>query len=299
MKPIIPWIKAARFRTLPLSAGGIILGGFLAAYEYSFSGITFILALLTAILLQILSNLANDYGDFLKGTDQAAGRTDRALASGLITPAAMKKSLWVVGTAIAIMGLSLVLHSFRNHKLNLLTWIFIGITAIAVAIMYTIGRKPYGYMGLGDIIVLIFFGPVAVVGTYTLMTGNTPGNIWVPSFGFGLLCVAVLNINNLRDIESDRKSNKMTLAVRLGYKGAIWYQYGLFTLAIFLFVLFSRVSSTPFDQFVAIIFGILYYLIALKLSKQPLEPGIYNSALKRVSLLNLLLVIILGIFWLN
>lgn len=292
------WLKAARLRTLPLAAGGILLGSFLAAYEYSFSWTVFLLAFFTAVLLQILSNLANDYGDYQKGTDQAAERTDRALASGAISLKAMKNALWIVGLATLICGLGLLFSAFQKLNLKFLVWFIIGLAAIAAAIKYTVGKSAYGYRGLGDLFVLLFFGPVAVGGTYILMTGQLPDNIWVPSFGFGLLCVAVLNINNLRDIESDKAAGKKTMAVRLGFKKTIWYQYALFGSAILFFILFARVSVSSYDHFLPILIGTAYYFITHKLSKQPIGRDSYNQALKQVSLLNLLFVVLLGIFWL-
>ncbi len=292
------WLKAARLRTLPLAAGGILLGSFLAAYEYSFSWAVFLLAFMTAVLLQILSNLANDYGDFQKGTDQAADRTDRALASGAISLKTMKNALWIVGLATLFCGLGLLFTAFQKLDLKFLVWFIIGLAAIAAALKYTVGKSAYGYRGFGDLFVLLFFGPVAVGGTYILMTGQLPNNAWVPSIAFGLLCVAVLNINNLRDIESDAAAGKKTMVVRLGFKKAIWYQYILFGSAILLFILFARISESPYDHFLPLVVGIAYYFITHKLENQPIGREPYNQSLKQVSLLNLLLVILLGVFWL-
>ncbi len=292
------WLKAARLRTLPLAAGGILLGSFLAAYEFSFSWPVFILALVTAVLLQILSNLANDYGDFQKGTDTAAERTDRALASGNISLESMKKALWMVGLLTLSCGLALLFVAFKSVDLNFLVWLIIGLVSIAAALKYTVGKNAYGYLGLGDLFVLIFFGPVAVAGTYFLMAHQMPDNIWVPAIAFGLLCVAVLNINNLRDIESDKAAGKKTLVVRLGFKKAIWYQYLLQNLAMVLFILFARVTHSQYDYILTIFAGTAYDIITYKLSKQPAGRESYNKALKQVSLINLLFVIALGIFWL-
>ncbi len=292
------WLKAARLRTLPLAAGGILLGSFLAAYEYSFSWAVFFLAFITAVLLQILSNLANDYGDFIKGTDQAADRTDRALASGIISLESMKMALWIVGLATLGCGLALLFVAFQKMDFQFFIWLAIGLAGITAAMKYTVGKSAYGYSGLGDVFVFIFFGPVAVAGTYFLMSGQLPDTIWIPAKAFGFLCVAVLNINNLRDLESDNAAGKKTLVVRLGFKKAIWYQYLLFGLAIILFILFARVSQSPNDHFVPIIFGTFYYLITSKLAKKPEGKESFNLALKQVSILNLLFVIILGIFWL-
>lgn len=292
------WLKAFRLRTLPLAAGGILLGGFLAAFEFSFSWPVMILAMVTAVLLQILSNLANDYGDFQKGTDQAAQREDRALASGSITIDAMKRALWVVGLLTLVCGIGLLFFAFQQVNVKFLIWFLVGLIAIAAALKYTVGKNAYGYMGLGDVFVLLFFGPVAVGGTYFLMAHQWPVNIWIPALAFGLLCVAVLNINNLRDIENDALAGKKTMVVRLGYKRGIWYQYLVFGIAILLLVLFARVTDTPYDHYLCIVFGTLYYFITNSLVGKPLGREPYNKALKQVSLTNLLFVILLGIFWL-
>jgi 1,4-dihydroxy-2-naphthoate octaprenyltransferase len=298
MNSISKWLKAARLRTLPLAMGGVILGGFLAAYEFAFSWPVMLLTILTAVLLQILSNLANDYGDFLKGTDQAAGRNDRALASGAISIGVMKKALWIVGAVTFLCGLALLFIAFQKPNLTFLVWLVIGILAIAAALKYTAGKNPYGYKGLGDLFVLLFFGPVAVGGTFFLMRGEISPNLFAPAVAFGLLCTAVLNINNLRDIETDALAGKKTLVVRLGFNKAIWYQYFLFGTAILLFVLFARITVTPLDHYACILFGSIYYLITHNLSKHPTGREPYNKALKLVSLTNLAFVFLLGILWL-
>jgi len=292
------WIKAARLRTLPLAVGGILAGSFLAAYEYYFSWPIFMLALITSVLLQILSNLANDYGDFIKGTDQAAARNDRALASGAISVRVMKNALILLVVLTILCGLGLITMAFQTINLNFIIWFLIGLIAVAAALKYTVGKSAYGYNGLGDLFVFIFFGPIAVGGTYFLMSGQFTSNILVPSFAFGLLCVAVLNINNLRDLIHDKVAGKKTMVVRLGYQKSIWYQYLLFGTAILLFILFARLTKNEYDHLIPVVFGTIYYLITTKLAKQSEGRDIYNQALKRVSITNLLFVIFLGIFWL-
>jgi 1,4-dihydroxy-2-naphthoate octaprenyltransferase len=298
MQKIYPWIKASRLRTLPLAVGSILLGSFLAAYTYSFSWSVFLMALLTAVMLQILSNLANDYGDFQKGTDQAADRSDRAMTSGIISLKSMKNALWLLGIATLLCGIGLLMIALKDLNSQFIIWLIIGIMAIIAALKYTIGNKAYGYSGLGDLFVFIFFGPVAVCGTYFLMTGDLPFNVWIPAKAFGFLCVAVLNINNLRDIDHDKLAGKNTVAVRLGFKKTIWYQYILFGLALLLIISFTRISVSKYDHFLPILFGTAYYLITSKLQKKPIGRIPYNLALKQVSILNLLLVVSLGILWL-
>lgn len=291
------WLSAARLKTLPLAAGGIVLGSFLAAYEFSFSWPIFLLALFTALLLQILSNLANDYGDFKKGTDQRAMRTDRALSSGRISENQMKRALWVVSCVTLVLGLTLLYVSFKSMNLLFIVWLLIGLAAIVSALKYTVGKNAFGYIGLGDLFVFLFFGPVAVAGTYFLMTNRLPFNIWIPAKAFGFLCVMVLNINNIRDLESDRLSGKRTFASWLGFKHAIWYQHVLWALAMLFFILFSRVTEAAYDQLLPIAFGIFYYVNTAKLYKNQGDKTVYNAALKQVSLANLMFVLLLGFIW--
>ena len=274
------------------------MGSFLAAYEYFFSWPVLLLAFITALQLQVLSNLGNDYGDFISGTDQAAGRTDRALASGNISPVKMKKALWLISITTLFSGLILLWISFRSADMRFVLWLLIGLLSIAAALNYTIGKFAYGYRGLGDIFVLLFFGPVSVGGSYFLMSHQLNLNILVPSFAFGLLCVAVLNINNLRDIQHDLASGKRTMVVILGYRNGIIYQYALVASALLLMILFARVTQTPYDHFLIILFGLIYYWITRSLEKEISERMIYNKALKRVSLTNLFFVVLLGYLWL-
>lgn len=298
MSQIKIWQKAIRPKTLPLASGGIILGSFLAAYEYSFSAAIFIFAILTAVFLQILSNLSNDYGDFIKGTDNAANRTDRALSSGTVSPKAMKNAMILIAIAALFCGIALLVISFKKINLNFIIWLTIGLAAIFSAIKYTVGKNAYGYKGLGDLFVLIFFGYVSVIGSYYLMCGRLHNLILLPSTAFGLLCVAVLNINNLRDIESDKNSGKMTLAVFLGYRNAVLYQYFLHFSAIVIFIIFSKITASEFDYIIPPIAAIFYFFALKNISKPTTSKEDYNNALKYVSIINLLFVIFLGISWL-
>lgn len=291
------WQKAIRLKTLPLASGGIMLGSFLAAYEYSFSVKIFIFSLLTAVFLQILSNLSNDYGDFKKGTDNTANRTDRALSSGQVTEKSMKNAIIFMSVASFLTGIILLVLSFKKIDSNFIIWLTIGLTAIVASIKYTVGKNAYGYKGWGDFFVLVFFGYVSVVGSYYLMSGRLHSLVLLPSTAFGLLCVAVLNINNLRDIDSDKITGKKTIAVILGYKNALIYQYSLLFTAILIFIYFSKITQTEFDYIVPPIAAIFYYFALKKISKPTAATKDYNQALKNVSLINLILVIVLGIFW--
>ncbi len=214
------WIRASRPHTLPLAFSCISAGNLLAWAQGSFNTGIFILSLLTGVLLQILSNLANDYGDFIHGADTEKRQGPaRTVQSGLISPEKMKKGIKLVIFLSLISGLALLgLASFHISYFILLIYLLVGLLAMWAAWNYTASSNPYGYRGLGDFFVLLFFGPVAVVGPYILQTGNFSWPVLLPSFSYGLLSTAVLNLNNLRDIESDREAGKFTMAVRWGKK---------------------------------------------------------------------------------
>ncbi len=224
------WLQAFRLRTLPLALGAITMGAFTAKVNGVFQWDIYILCLVTAIFLQILSNLANDYGDFKKGTDndQRKGPA-RALQSGIITEKAMLRAVVLFSVLSLACGIWVIWLGLKNFSSwQTFAMIGIGLAAIAAAIKYTIGKSAYGYSGLGDIFVFIFFGFVAVGGTYFLITGQLDWQILLPAICMGCLSVSVLNINNIRDIENDKASNKITVAVRLGRHKAKRYQLILF-----------------------------------------------------------------------
>ncbi len=222
-----PWIQAARLRTLPLAISGIILGWSVSLPYMESSNQTWLifgLAILTAVLLQITSNYANDYGDYEKGVDQAASRTDRMLSAGEITPNAMKKaigllSLITLSTGLVLLWISGVFQDNRGWFL-----LIAGVLAIGAAIYYTVGKNAYGYKGLGDVFVFLFFGVLTVMGMALLLNVKLSPIHALASIGMGCLSTAVLNINNYRDIISDQEKSKRTLAVILGKKKTIIYQ---------------------------------------------------------------------------
>lgn len=212
------WIHAARLRTLPLALSGIILGSAFAYAHNSFSWLVFTLAIITTLLLQVLSNFANDYGDHMHGTDneERIGPT-RALQSGAITPRQMKIGIIITGTLALFTGIALLLIALNGlFSLNFGIFFLLGLLAIAAAIKYTVGKSNYGYKGFGDIMVFVFFGLTAVIGTYFLNTQAFNFLIFVPAVAIGFLSTGVLNLNNMRDVENDRASGKITLAVKLG-----------------------------------------------------------------------------------
>ena len=222
-KSVSIWFEAFRPKTLPLALISITTGSALAYSNGHFSFIILLLALATATLLQILSNLANDYGDSLKGTDNEHRLgPERAIQMGHVSKDEMKKAIAINVVFTLVFGLALVLYSLDNIA-NILAFLGLGALAIISAIAYTVGQKPYGYMGLGDLSVFIFFGLLGVAGTFFLHSGYIDFSVFIPATGSGLLAAGVLNINNLRDIDNDRACGKHTVAVFLGEMQAKYY----------------------------------------------------------------------------
>jgi 1,4-dihydroxy-2-naphthoate octaprenyltransferase len=204
------WWLAIRARTLPAAASGVVMGSALAWRDGSFNFLPALAALFVALLLQIGSNVANDVFDFERGADTAERQGPlRVTQAGLLTPAQVKRGMWIIFFLAALCGLYLA--SLRGWIV-----ILIGVAAIISAIAYTGGPFPLGYYGLGDLFVFIFFGLAAVAGTYYVQVGSVSAAAWWMSVPIGLIITAILVVNNLRDLENDRKAGKHTLAVRLG-----------------------------------------------------------------------------------
>ncbi len=217
------WLQAFRLRTLPLAVSSIIVGSALAAIvdpfvmdHPGFRISVLVLALITAILLQILSNLANDLGDHLHGTDNVDRvGPQRSVQSGAITSAQMRRAILICGSLAFISGCALITVAL-GITLETLFFLFLGIVAIVAAVKYTFGSTPYGYAGLGDISVFLFFGIVGVGGTFYLHTTAFAWPVLFPAVAMGLLSTGVLNVNNMRDIVNDAASGKRTVVVRMG-----------------------------------------------------------------------------------
>jgi len=223
VKLLTAWINAFRLRTLPLAAASIIVAGGLAEQYQVFDANIFLLSLLTALLLQILSNLANDYGDALTGADDQRIGPNIGIQSGLISIKAMKNAIIIVTLLCLVSGLSLLTISFDDDLNSWLAFLGLGALAIVAAITYTMGKLPYGYRAMGDIAVFIFFGLLGVLGCFYLQALILPAVLLLPAISLGLLSAAVLNINNMRDVYNDTKSNKITLVVLLGRRNAFKY----------------------------------------------------------------------------
>lgn len=222
---VLAWVNAARLRTLPLSVSGILLGSGYAVYHNIFDGLIFALAILTTLLFQILSNFANDYGDGVKGTDndERLG-PQRAFQSGKISRQNFKTGLIITSFLSFVSATSLILLAFGLENAFLTLGFFaLGILAIWAAIKYTVGDSAYGYRGMGDLFVFLFFGLVSVMGSYALYARTIDWHIGLGAVGIGLLSTAVLNLNNMRDYNSDKNVGKHTLVVIFGEKLSKYY----------------------------------------------------------------------------
>ncbi len=233
------WIQAARLRTLPLSVSGIIVGSAYAYYQGFSDWRIVVLALLTTLGLQVLSNYANDYGDGVKGTDANRIGEKRLVAAGVITAEQMKKAVIITAVLTFIIALLLIYVAFGKENFALsLIFILLGIGSIVAAIKYTVGKSAYGYSGFGDLFVFIFFGLVSVVGSNFLFTHFIDWKLFLPATAIGLLSVAVLNLNNMRDIENDKIAGKNTLVVKMGLKWAKKYHEIILAIGMLSFMVF-------------------------------------------------------------
>ncbi len=267
------WLDAARPKTLPLALAAIITGSSLAFSSGHFSLPIALLCLLTATLLQILSNLANDYGDAEKGTDNDKRLGPmRAIQSGAVTLKDMKQAIGINIVFICLSGLALLFYSLDSLQ-NFFIFIALGILSIVAALAYTMGSKPYGYAGLGDLSVFIFFGLLGICGTYFLHTAGISPDLLLPAIGSGLFAVAVLNVNNMRDIENDADCGKKTLAVRLGAKKAKRYHAQLLFGGLASFTLFLALSPQPLSALFMLVAVpvIVKHQQAVSNAKEPIE----------------------------
>lgn len=290
------WWETARPKTLPLALASIFTGSALGywANPQGFNGLVMALSLLTTILLQVLSNFANDYGDHQKGSDteERIGPL-RGIQKGTISEKELKWGLILMVVASFLSGSFLIGIAYESLA-DLFAFAGLGILAIVAAITYTVGVKPYGYMGLGDISVLVFFGLLGVGGTYYLQTHSIDSHIILPAIGSGLLASAVLNINNLRDIEQDAKAGKNTLAVRLGaYKGRV-YHCILLSVAALCYLAFAVATAISWTNylFVLAIPLLAKHAIFVYHSQQPSE---LRPMLAQMSMISLLINILFSL----
>ena len=268
------WINAFRLRTLPLAFSCIIMGSGLAMADGQFNLTIFILALITTLFLQILSNLANDYGDFVKGTDnEERVGPDRTMQAGLISKSEMIRIMWVIAILCSVFGVWLIYEGTLGLDLKKSgLFAILGLSAMGAAVKYTMGKNPYGYAGMGDIFVFLFFGWLGVLGSYFLHTHTLNWELILPASSIGLFTTAVLNINNMRDHVADKKFGKNTLVVKIGIEKAKDYHRALIFGGILLAITFVFPSTNYF-----------HYIFVITI---PIFVGFVQSIRKRIDFEN-------------
>jgi 1,4-dihydroxy-2-naphthoate octaprenyltransferase len=291
---IKPWIQAARLRTLPLSVSGIIVGS-AYAYHQGFSDWRIVvMALLTTLGLQVLSNYANDYGDGVKGTDAHRIGEKRLVAAGIISAKQMKRAVLITANITFILALGLIYIAFGKENFVLsLIFILLGISSIGAAIKYTVGKGAYGYSGFGDVFVFVFFGWVSVIGSNFLFTHSIDWKLFLPASSIGLLSVAVLNLNNMRDIENDKIAGKNTLVVKMGLNWAKNYHEACIAIASILFIVFCIMVKVSAIPVLIINIPLLLHIGKIKKSEKYED---FDPELKKVALSTFALSIL---FWLT
>lgn len=299
MATLKAWWRAARPRTVLLSFSGILMGGFLAYAEQSNPNKwALVLCALTAITLQILSNLANDYGDFKKGVDNAH-RTgpQRTLQSGALTEHQMQIGIGFIAVVVFVFGALLIFVVARLTWRELAAFAIMGVAAVLAALLYTLGKHPYGYRGLGDLFCFLFFGWVAVVGTYYLATKTIDFTVLLPATVMGCCSNAVLNINNMRDYENDKASGKNSLVVKMGLRNAFIYHVILIVASFLCLTAFLILKKTPFYSYA---FWLLFplFLKDLLTINRSLKTGVPDLLLPKQVLHTFLLTVAFGVLYL-
>ncbi len=288
------WLSAFRLRTLPLALASISMAGFLAFWYGQFHSTVFLLCILTTILLQILSNLANDYGDFVNGAD-LAGRIgpQRAVQSGAISPSGMRNAVILFSVLSFLTGTYLLYSSGILDSMTVFGFFLgLGILAIVASIKYTAGKNPYGYSGLGDIAVLIFFGWTGVCGSFYLQTKMFQADLLLPASACGFFATGVLNINNIRDIESDTAAGKKTIPMRLGRKRAVWYHIFLIAAGLLCAVGYTILHYKSAWQLLFLV-SVPFFIVNI-VKVKTMDSRALDPYLKQMSLSTLLFVFSFG-----
>lgn len=287
MEKLSAWIAAARLRTLPLSVAGIIVGTAAAIPINKFSLPIFMLALLTTLGLQVLSNFANDYGDGVKGTDNEDRLGPvRAMQGGLLSEKELRNGIVITAILTLIVACILIYVAFGEDQFGVsLMFFFLGVISIVAAIKYTVGKSAYGYRAMGDVFVFLFFGLLSVIGGYYLYSYSVKEYILFPAITVGLLSTAVLNINNMRDEASDRKVNKKTMAVILGSQKVKIYHISLLLIG-FITALMYALMQWKYTE----VYGVIPLLAFLPLVKNSIvvwqnkSPALLDPELKKIAL---------------
>lgn len=295
------WIHAMRLRTLPLAAS-VVLAGAATSYRLGFNWIVFALILLTTFLLQILSNLANDYGDHVSGADndQRIGPA-RSMQMGLISREKMLKALIITGVLSLCSGLGLLWMVFGKEGMwQAVLFLVLGLICIWAAVKYTVGKSAYGYRGLGDLAVFLFFGGVGVLGTSHLLQLNWMNANILVATTFGGFSAAVLNVNNMRDIDNDRASGKNTLVVKIGLSAARKYHLILVTVSVLSLMAYLIYVHAIWYSYFTLLPGLLILIDTLQLQRLPsekMDPFLKKTAIK--TFLTALLFFILNLVFVH
>ena len=288
------WLQAARLRTLPLSLSGIIVGNGLAYESDGFSLVILVLSLATTIAFQVLSNFANDYGDGVKGTDNESRiGPARVLQQGLLTREELKRGIQFCAAVSLVFAFALIYVAFgTSDLLYSLIFIILGIASVVAAIKYTVGSNAYGYRALGDLFVFLFFGGVSVLGSYFLQAQEFQIDLILPATALGLLSVGVLNLNNMRDIHTDKEVNKITMAVLLGASLSKAYHAFLLIGAVLTTVFYVKMDIQPAYLFMI---AVLPMMIHLRRVLGYTDPKEFDPELKRLALCTFLFAILFAI----
>lgn len=284
MAQVKDWLHAARLRTLPLSVSGILVGSATALLHDKWDTIVFALAMITTILFQLLSNLANDLGDTQKGADNAQRvGPQRAVQSGAISATAMRNAVIVTALlSLITAGLLIWQGAKQLSTKSIYGYCALAVACVIAAITYTMGRKAYGYFGFGDVFVFIFFGGVSVMGVYPLFADALPLDLILPAITIGGLSSAVLNLNNMRDQVNDAAVGKRTLVVKLGFQKAKTYHLTLLFTSMLSWIIFLI-----FQQYYIGLISCLPFVLLIKHAAfviRNTEPRAFDPELKKVAL---------------
>ena len=290
MSKIKAWVRAARLRTLPLSVSGILVGTAMARDEGAWNLAIFLLALVTTLAFQITSNYANDYGDGLKGTDNEDRIGPlRSLQSGALSAAALKRGIAVSAVLSFLLTLWLLFTAFGDSNVYyLVLFVFLGVFCIWAAIRYTVGKSAYGYRGLGDVFVFLFFGWVSVVGSYFLYTNSLNWEVFLPASSIGALSTAVLNLNNMRDFESDKEAGKKTLVVQRGLDWARNYHQFLLGFSFLALLAYTLLKMKGWESYLWVL-AFIPIAVHLWNFRKIVHPKFFDPELKKLAISTFLL----------
>ena len=296
MASLKSWIKAARLRTLPLAMSGILMGAALAYFDGVMNLKVTVLAIVTALFIQIFSNFANDFGDSQKGTDNPNRiGPKRTVQSGEITPVQMKTGMIVLIILSLASGIWLIGEGTKGlHLTTFLLFLAFGVTSLIAAYRYTAGRNPYGYAGFGDVAVFLFFGILPVVGTYFLNAHQISRYVFLPAISIGLFSSGVLNLNNMRDIENDRNSGKNTVVVRIGSSAAKIYHLVMISSGMIFAIIFAFSTNRSVFQWLFLLAYPLFLNDLIQISRVD-NPRNFDPFLKKLSLTTLLFTVLFGL----